>query len=449
MLTIDESLALAQNCDIQLQNIKFNKAALELSGIGRLKRNDFGEITLIAKTNGRDEIAKEFIHNGGHTDLSQQGKLANSSQLWTITGKTPDGWNLCFNLFDYGQLYEWRSDQPEINWCFPLSTITMCREPEILHTAGYLKAIFSHHGELDKLFWQNLRRVDTDIGKFVITIKQDNLLVVEAYELIEALNIEKLVIALGFTLSFAHGHRVLPVFYDAGINKVEQRRWSGRATPNKNSLVSPFYQHMREPLWNQREPFLTKSVPFFMSDKGQTVGTYLNLCWDTLDNTISIQAVVIGLVVEGLIRTLRKTINIKQYDAEINKLNMLLNASENQFSKDFRQRVIGFLDSSLPHERPKDIMIDWIKRGILGIEDKDFAAWSDLRNPTSHASLVNTFDKNKLQKHIDARHLCINLINKLTLQAMEFVGDFIDYSKPGWPPIVFPRADPDKLRPST
>lgn len=152
-----------------------------------------------------------------------------------------------------------------------------------------------------------------------------------------------------------------------------------------------------------------------------------------------------GLVIDGLIRALRKPTNTARNEAEVKRLKEFLDSSEAPFSEGFRKRVNGFLDSSLPNERPEDILEDWNARGILGIEQGDVSAWKKIRHPTAHGSLVDTVNKDKLQIHVDRVYRCVNLINKLTLQAMGFVGDFIDYSKTGWPRVTFPHAAPSDL----
>ena len=137
------------------------------------------------------------------------------------------------------------------------------------------------------------------------------------------------------------------------------RKWNnvnGMTVPAvvENTLLSPFEQHATIPLIDQRESFLAKAIPFFFTDAGRTVGKYLNLCWDTLNNTVSTRAVVIGLVVEGLVdmlrkrsRTVRKAPKLsEQQQKESKRLNCLLEAFE--FSDELKSRNGGFLRDKLP-----------------------------------------------------------------------------------------------------
>jgi hypothetical protein len=114
-----------------------------------------------------------------------------------------------------------------------------------------------------------------------------------------------------------------------------------------------------------------------------------------------------------------------------------------KYPAEFVRRLEGFLPT-MNNPRAKDILLDWHKRGVLGVSDKDAKAWGDIRNPAAHGRSSDKMPTpDELQENLHGLHRVANLVNKLVLQAMGYKGKFLDYSD--WETRDFPLAGPSDL----
>ena len=190
-------------------------------------------------------------------------------------------------------------------------------------------------------------------------------------------------------------------------------------------------------------PLLAQAIDFFMSQEGAKVASLLSRCWDTVDNSLPTQCVITGAAVEGIIRILKgKAVAVPLIsDEQTQTLTKFLKAEK--YSTEFVTRLEHFLPT-MNNPRAKDILLDWHKRRVLGVSDKDAKAWGDIRNPAAHG---RSSDKpptpDELQENLHGLHRVANLVNKLVLQAMGYSGKFFDFSV--WNIQDFPLAEPSTL----
>jgi hypothetical protein len=67
-------------------------------------------------------------------------------------------------------------------------------------------------------------------------------------------------------------------------------------------------------------------------------------------------------------------------------------------------------------------------------------AWGKLRHKGAHGAMLED-DLEKLQKHLDRFHCCLDMFYRLLFTAISYRGGFINYSKRDWPPSTFPPGD--------
>ena len=91
---------------------------------------------------------------------------------------------------------------------------------------------------------------------------------------------------------------------------------------------------------------------------------------------------------------------------------------------------------------PKDIFRDWIVRGVLAVTKEDMDAWSETRNPAAHGKLSTKAESQpKLQARVTRHAQVQSILNRVILKLIGYTGEYIDYSKPGYPPAMFPSGE--------
>jgi hypothetical protein len=125
-------------------------------------------------------------------------------------------------------------------------------------------------------------------------------------------------------------------------------------------------------------------------------------------------------------------------DPDFSALDAWIASKPAGFNPQFLARLSG-LQSSFNSLSPKDIFRDWIRRGILGMTVDDMKAWSDTRNPSAHGKLSTILDSQpKLQIRVSQHARVQSVLNRIILKLIGYTGEYIDYSKPGHFPAVFP-----------
>ena len=297
-------------------------------------------------------------------------------------------------------------------------------------------AYYQKHGRLDWL--------DAMVGatKFVARKCDDTTVKVRIYPI--APEQHDVVDAIRLAFSFLTGRKV-------GILASESRNGTGttlricRATrPTTNEFFSPLADGVGGR--GDAIPLLSQAVGFFMSQEGAKVASLLSRCWDTVDNSLTTQSAIVGATVEGIINVLKGkaarpgSLISDQQEKELYGFLRCRN-----YPDAFIKRLEGSL-SMMRHPSTKHILLDWHKRGVLGVSDKDAKAWGDIRNPAAHGrSSEKVPTPDELQEHLHGLHRVGNLVNKLVLQAMGYKGKFLDYSD--WSIRDFPLVDPSALFP--
>jgi hypothetical protein len=97
----------------------------------------------------------------------------------------------------------------------------------------------------------------------------------------------------------------------------------------------------------------------------------------------------------------------------------------------------------MPIDAMKSARADDKLRSLLGsgfLTVTMFRAWKSLRNATAHASI--TPQSHNTEKLYSQCNCVAALLNLLVFQAIGYVGEYVDFSTPGWPERSFPPASP-------
>jgi len=189
------------------------------------------------------------------------------------------------------------------------------------------------------------------------------------------------------------------------------------------------------------EPLLGPTIDFFLTELGEKVASYLYVCWDAADNAHATQLAISSICVEGLLKLAAKMMGPAEpddCDADLAALGAWIATKPAGFSPQFLARLVG-MRPTFSSLSPKDIFRDWIRRGVLGVTVDDMKAWSETRNPSAHGKLSTTVDSQpKLQDRVTRHARVQSVLNRIILKLIGYTGEYIDYSRPGHFPAVFP-----------
>jgi hypothetical protein len=216
----------------------------------------------------------------------------------------------------------------------------------------------------------------------------------------------------------------------------------------RNSLLKPL--GAGSAFHDNLENLLSRATDFFLATRGSSVAQQLALCWDTADNHFPTRLAVASICLEALLRLasgggIADDPGFTESDRSA-LLNWLCSQADNLTDR-FRKRLRGFI-AALRHRRSVDTLWDWERRGVLSITPDDIRAWESIRNPAAHGALFAIVPStDDLQTTLDAFHRVQNLTNRVVLHLFGYQGQYVDYSKPGWPETAFPSTEAERRNP--
>jgi hypothetical protein len=249
---------------------------------------------------------------------------------------------------------------------------------------------------------------------------------------------------------FILGRRVINRGYidSSATREIRHLNTRGRE-PTRNHIPEPLGNSVTQVAYLRHvESLLGLAVDFFMTELGDVVSPHLALCWDSADNDYRSRQLVVSICLEGLVQVASRRTAAPDggyTTSDRAALDHWLKASQAELSPRFYKRVKSFL-AALDHRRPKDILWDWVNRGILATSSEDIDAWEKTRHPAAHGQLIQwPTDRVVLQQNATRLNRVYNVINRIVLQLMGFQGSYVDYSAEGWPTVPFPAARPEDL----
>lgn len=125
------------------------------------------------------------------------------------------------------------------------------------------------------------------------------------------------------------------------------------------------------------EPLLSKATEFFRTDAGKQAGNLLHMCHMSLDSTFTIQALVVCVVLESLVKLLgpskppHTTVTGEQKEKIVACLQGI------GLGERVVGRFSGFIEK-MDDASPKNQLHAWAADGFLGITPEDAAAWDGM-----------------------------------------------------------------------
>jgi hypothetical protein len=148
-------------------------------------------------------------------------------------------------------------------------------------------------------------------------------------------------------------------------------------------------------------------------------------------------SLVLSVAIEGVLQVLF----LSEHDADA-EFSRLVDAAKPAIKRlDVNERVRSSISKSLDHAtvpKPQDAMWRLVEQGAL--TSAHTKAWGKLRHKGAHGAMLED-DLEKLQKHLDRFHCCLDMFYRLLFTAISYRGGFINYSKRDWPPSTFPPGD--------
>ena len=233
--------------------------------------------------------------------------------------------------------------------------------------------------------------------------------------------------SIRLSISFIESRTIQLVGYETTIDDVRKVKLYRSVRTSKRDFAPP----AQECQLTDHENMLGCCVNFFHTEQGRKLSDSLRMCWDVADNYSSVAALVACSAIEALLDILKNRHEMarKATDDQVQeqrKLIVELNKSPDMHGSRFVRRVSGLLNDKSKVD-VNFVLDDWAKRGLMNIEMEDVKAWKELRHPVSHGALLfNVFHDNSVEVNRQKYFRVLNLLNKLTLQAIGYTGSHYD-----------------------
>ena len=424
-----------------------------LTGSGQISWNADTGIRIQAVTNGGDKLTSLLF--GG---FGLPGHLIAHSTFLTFSGRTDHAWDFTADQTPRDG-HRTHTNLPDVVWDLGTSGLTL-RNVSSVPLGRRLRILM---GPLPPAW---VRRTETEvhnevfggrssqcdwltttcsIGRVSARQRSDDWFEVrvEPNEGAPMREADAVCTAVARAFGFVLGRRCVIRGYEE-INENRETRRLSTLYPNttKNTLLQPLGWQLE--FTQNVERLLGLAINFFLTDVGERVAAYLNLCWDTADNSHLTQLTMSSICVEGLLRVAAETIGPTQPQVDPTDLRTFqawINSQPAGISQQFLNRLNG-LTGMFDSLSANEMFRDWISRGVLGTTRDDLDAWRETRNPSAHGRLTAAGSRKERQARI-FRHVRVqNLLNKIVLQLMGYAGTYIDYAQPGHPSAEFPVFSP-------
>jgi hypothetical protein len=207
------------------------------------------------------------------------------------------------------------------------------------------------------------------------------------------------------------------------------------------SLVGPLPQHA--PRASAQEASSTHNFirAFLMSIEcirpvHQDLTSHVYELWHRVlragQHDISNSALVLSVAIEALLdKVFRSEVDIDQeFLQEVNQAKEILSGLPIQARA--RGRIAASLDGAAKPSA-RSVMYRLAKQGFL--QETNIADWKKLRNAAAHGEDLD--DQSRLQSNLDLYYKCLGLFYRLIFVVIRYRGDYVDYSKRGWPDSKF------------
>jgi|ERR1051326_8025620 hypothetical protein len=440
--------------DINLPTLAITQGpSNRFAGSGRLTWDARSGVRVQAITDGAELLQARF----GRIDF-RLGQLIPLDTYITAMGTSHDGWSVESNPVSLDG-YSISTRSPHVVWDFNTHGLTLRRERLTVATDRTLRILFgpcpphwtrstvteTQNPRFGSQLWDRdwlltpsrigevaARKLSDDWFEARVTLDQ-SLSERDTFDVITAI-----ARAFGFVL----GKRILFRGYQEEVGDDESRYLVTINQETTRSRLAPPLGDQLE-FMGSVEHLLGPAIDFFLTDLGRRVGHHLEMCWDTVDNTMATFLTVVSISLEGLVRLASGgsgPIDPGYAESDREAINAWLTAQAANLSPRFVQRMRGFL-GALHHRRPVDVLHDWQRRGFLAVSSDDIESWEVIRHRAAHARLIQgRVPRDELQNRIDRLHRVTNLINRIVLHLIGYRGVYLDYSQPNWPPAEFPPA---------
>jgi hypothetical protein len=407
-------------------------------GSGRLSWNADRQLVFDAVTAGERDIFDLHLAN---TD--KPGTIIPPDQFYNLSASTNDGW-----MVEASNIYEtevtFPSIAPYITWKHSLKNATLTRDDDVSpEPAAQLRTIL---GPVSNVKFGRRSETRDDNPIFGSRVgKPDWLQFETAFGQVSARRIggnhvqlfiagehtfDGLCDALESTrlaLSYLEGRSLELYGFEAICAGKRYRRLFSCGKASQASFAPPL-----SGIAEGHERLLRYAANFFHSERGKSFAHYLRMCWDVNDNRGTVRAILAATTVEAMVMFLAQT-GTHVHDTEDQKnacqrLIACLTKRRSRYGDNFVNRLTGMNLVSDPINVTKALNA-WLKNGWLGIHKQEVDAWKSVRNASTHGKLLfleTSLDKR--QKSVNRLYSVQNLVNKLNLQAMEYEGQFFDYS---------------------
>jgi len=159
-----------------------------------------------------------------------------------------------------------------------------------------------------------------------------------------------------------------------------------------------------------------------------------------MEGPLDLMALVLGVSVEGLVRSEFPTIKRVGADDMNNDIDVVTKViRDGSYCADFKKRAPGIM-GSLRGTNPRDVLLMLEEASSLPAGSEK--AWSNLRNRAAHATTGSSVSQPQIEQlYRDCRTVLV-LLYRLVFLTLGYQGLHCDYSAKGWPDVPWTRRNP-------
>ncbi len=372
------------------------------TGSGELNWTITDGAHLRAITDGAWTVAKSnFISRG------RPGQLIPKKEFYTLNGTTVDKWSIHADWISQSNITSFLSHGTTL-WDTPISKFEISNELEKVDKNKSSGVAFIQ--QTNGLEWVRESEIEDRNPRFGGTSSQKDWLEIELADCIigirrqaensailriDSLDSEwkpfpEILEAAILATSFVAGQNLVTIGYDYRDSQGHHLGCCRQAQQKKNRISPPLGRGIAG-FVSTYEGLIGLAIQFFLTSLGDEIANHLYQCWSSLDNPITIQAIVVCTSIEGVFKRIAET------EKQISVTGILKKLSE---------------------------------QNLLQIGEPEVNAWKQIRHHVAHGNLL-WHSKNESEKQgiLDNFEILKNLLNMLVLQCIGYNGRFFHYGE--------------------
>jgi len=247
---------------------------------------------------------------------------------------------------------------------------------------------------------------------------------------IDYLTITRIDEALQFVLARSLKWSVIELFNEKSLIT---RISAAQPNETKTRIQPPFYFQTfdkTESVWKLFDKYLAYTI-LYREDQWHPIFSLIHSVIESGEASLEAEALTLSVSVEALLKLAFQNIALPDdtFKDEVKRVEQIV--SESTISVSLKSRICGVL-STMMSPRAKDQLYCLKNKGL--IEERLIEAWDKLRNKTAHGHIIELIE---LEEYVKLCDHVMTLFYQLIFLALNYQGDYTDYSSDGYPAKIF------------